>query len=76
MLRGGLGLGIIGSLVAINGAADFVNDQLEGRLYAGGILAITGGAAMLGSIPFLLQHQKIRTRQWPLYLPISKYMSS
>ena len=54
LLGGGFSLGLIGSLVSLHGAIDFVNNQHEGKLETGGIMAIAGGVAMLGSIPLFI----------------------
>jgi len=58
MLSGGTSLVIIGSLVELNNVVDFFGRQHNNSLVTGGILVITGGAIMLGSIPLFIAASK------------------
>ncbi len=57
-LGGGTGLAIIGGLVGLHGVVDLVDGQQNNKIETGGILEITGGAAMLGSIPLFIASSK------------------
>ena len=56
MLGGGTTLFIVGGVVAAHGLFDIISDpdKVNNNLGVGGALAITGGAAMLGSIPLFI----------------------
>ncbi len=63
MLGGGACFGIVGSVVAIAGTTNLFRGQIDkagNNIGAAGILLITGGAAMLGSIPFFIASGKNR----------------
>ena len=61
MLGGGATLFIVGGVVAAHGLFDALTlqpDKANDNLGAGGVLAITGGAAMLVSIPLFIASSK------------------
>lgn len=61
MLGGGTITGLVGSLVAARGLFDFLMlqpDDADKKIGLAGILIITGGAAMFGSIPFFIASGK------------------
>ena len=61
MLGGGTTLFIVGGVVAAHGLFDIFTlqpDKANNNLGIGGVLAITGGAAMLGSIPLFIASSK------------------
>lgn len=61
LLGGGTTLFIVGGIIASQGLADIFTldpDKGSNTLGIGGVLAATGGAAMLGSIPFFIAASK------------------
>ena len=68
MLGGGTTLFIVGGVVAAHGLFDLVSDpgKADNNVGVGGVLAITGGAAMLGSIPLFIASSKNKHRAMKL----------
>ncbi len=61
MLGGGTTLLVVGGIVGAHGFFDLLNGQFEeanNNVGLAGILSITGGAAMLGSIPLFIASSK------------------
>ncbi len=57
MLGGGWGLGIVGGIVGLHGLVDLGTGEVNkagNNIGTGGLLILTGGAAILGSIPLFI----------------------
>ena len=63
MLAGGTGLLVVGGIVGLHGTVDLLTGQwnkANANTGLAGVLIITGGAAMLGSIPLFIAASKNR----------------